>query len=96
MDTIKATIVQVEEEYFIKIGSDAPEIRIPLSEERPNSVKNAFNSLIIKIKAGEFRIELENLGEDLFSQVANEYVKQLNREIQEIRGEMVEFNLVGE
>ncbi len=38
-------------------------------------------------------ITLEDIGQDLFSQVANEYVVQLNREIQEVRGEMKDYGL---
>ena len=36
------------------------------------------------------------LAEDLFSQVANEYVTQLNREIQEVRKEMEGYGLVND
>jgi hypothetical protein len=65
-----------------------------MSEDKPNEVKNAFNRLIARIKDGEFQIELNGVGEDLFSQVANEYITQLNREIQEVRREMVQYGLV--
>jgi len=47
--------------------------------------KRAFNKLISQIKEREFEIELEEVGPDLFSQVASEYILQLNREIQEVR-----------
>lgn len=94
METIKATVVALEEKHFIKIGTGDEEIKIPISEDKPNEVKSAFNKLITRIKEGEFEIELENIGQDLFSQVANEYVTQLNREIQEVRGEMKDYGLV--
>jgi len=67
-----------------------------MSEDKPNEVKSAFNSLIARIKDGEFQIELAEVGEDLFSQVANEYITQLNRDIQEVRGEMEQHGLVAD
>jgi len=94
METIKATVVEFEEKHFIKIETGKEEIKIPISEDKPNEVKSAFNKLIARIKEGEFEIELEDIGQDLFSQVANEYVTQLNREIQEVRGEMKDYGLV--
>lgn len=94
METIKATVVALEEKHFIKIESGEEGIKIPISEDKPNEVKSAFNKLIARIKEGEFEIELDDIGQDLFSQVANEYVTQLNREIQEVRGEMKDFGLV--
>jgi hypothetical protein len=94
METIKATVAQVDEKHFIKIESGGEQIIIPMSEDKPNEVKSAFNKLITRIKDGAFRIELAQVGEDLFSQVANEYIAQLNREIQEVHGEMKQYGLL--
>lgn len=94
METIKATVVELEEKHFIRIETENEEIKIPISEDKPNEVKSAFNKLIARIKEGEFEIELEDIGQDLFSQVANEYITQLNREIQEVHGEMQNYGLV--
>lgn len=94
METIKAIVETLDEKHSIKIEAGDEQIRIPMSEDKPNEVKSAFNKLIARIKKGEFQIELEEVGEDLFSQVANEYVTQLNREILEVFGEMDHFGLV--
>ncbi len=94
MQTIKATVVQVNEKHFINIEAGEPPISIPLSEDKPNEVKSAFNKLIARIKDGEFRIQLAEVGDDLFSHVAKEYITQLNREIQEVHGEMKEYGLI--
>ena len=94
METIKATVETLDEKHFIKIEAGDEGIRIPMSEDKPNEVKIAFNKLIARIKDGEFQIELEDVGENLFSQVANEYITQLNREIQEVFGEMEQYGLV--
>lgn len=96
METIKATVVELDEKHFIEIKTDGETIKIPISEDKPNEVKSAFNKLIVHLKEGEFEIEMEEVGEDLFSQVANEYITQLNREIQEVRGEMIDYGLVEE
>jgi hypothetical protein len=94
MDTINATVETVGETRFIKIVAGDEEIKIPMSEDKPNEVKSAFNKLIARIKAGKYQIRLDNVGDDLFSQVANEYVTQLNREILEVFGEMEQLGLV--
>ncbi len=96
METIRATVVQVDEKYFIKIEDEERTITIPMSEDKPNEVKSAFNRLVARIKGGEFQIELAEVGEDLFSQVANEYIAQINREIQEVHGEMERYGLVSD
>lgn len=94
METIKATVENLDDKFFIKINTGDEEISIPMSEDKPNEVKSAFNKIITRIKAGEFQIKLEEVGEDLFSLVANEYLTQLNREILEIRSEMKQYGLV--
>lgn len=94
MVTLDATVECVEENYFLKINVEQGPVRIPLSDDNPNEVKSAFNKLIQRISIGEFTIKLDMVGEDLFSMVANEYLAQLNREIQEVRTQMKQYNLV--
>ena len=94
METISASVESRDDKHFIRIRDGGMEVVIPMSEDKPKEVKSAFNKIIVRIKSGEFRIELEEVGEDLFSQVASEYIKQLNREIREIHGQMKEYGLV--
>ena len=47
-----------------------------------------------QIRIGEFIIKLDKVGDDLFSMVADEYLIQLNREIQEIHSQMKAHDLV--
>ena len=93
METIKAVVEVVDEKYFISIDLEDG-VKIPLSEDKPNEVKSAFNYLIHRIKDGPFQIEFEGLGADLFTQVASEYIKQLNRELMEVFGEMEGYGLI--
>lgn len=94
MVTLDATIECVDENYFIRINVEQGTVTIPLSEDNPNAVKSAFNKLLQRIRVGEFNIKLDRVGEDLFSMIANEYLAQLNREIQEVRSQMQEYGLV--
>jgi hypothetical protein len=94
METIRARVTEVAEKHFIEIEDVIETITIPISEDKPNEVKRAFNKLIDRIKAGNFEIELEDADESLFLDVAKEYITQLNREIQEVREEMIELGLV--
>ncbi len=94
MVTLDATVECVEEKYFLKINVEQDAVTIPLSDDNPNAVKSAFNKLIQRIRIGEFNIKLDIVGEDLFSMVANEYLAQLKREIQEVRSQMKEYELV--
>jgi hypothetical protein len=96
METIKARVVEHDNKHFIKIETENDKISIPISEDKPNEVKSAFNKLIALIKDMEFQIGLEEIGPDLFSQVANEYITQLNREILEVRDQMKGYGLVGD
>ncbi len=96
MEIIKATVEEIDKKHFISINDANGVIRIPISEDVPNDVKSAFNKLIARLKEGKFQIKIEEVGQDLFSQVANEYIMQLNREIDEIYGEMIEYDLIEE
>ena len=94
METVKAAVQNCDGQHFIRIWDEGIDIQIPMSEDKPNAVKSAFNRIILRLKGGKFKIELEDVGEDLFSQVAREYIEQLNREITEIHGEMKQYGLL--
>lgn len=94
MVMLDATVECVEEKYFLNISVEQGPVTIPLSDDNPNAVKSAFNKLIQRIRIGEFTIKLDKVGEDLFSMVADEYLAQLNREIQEVHSQMREYGLV--
>jgi hypothetical protein len=93
MEIVEATVAQNDEKQFIKIELDDGAILIPMSDDKAEDVKSAFNGLIVRIKKGEFQIKMASTGDDLFLQVANEYIKQLNREIKEVHAEMQQHGL---
>jgi hypothetical protein len=96
METLKAEVAQEDDSRFIRITKDEAEIKIPLTEDNPNAIKSAFNELISLAKQDDLEIEMDEVGPDLFSQVASEYIAQLNREIQEVRREMQDIGLIGD
>jgi len=95
MEVLKAFVRVDEEKYTLEVELGDELAIIPLSQDQPNEVKGAFNKLIVRLKFGLFRIELQECGEDLFSQVSKEYLVQLNREIGEVFGEMESAGLSG-
>jgi len=94
MESIKAQVLQRDEQHFICLELEVGNVHFPLSEDKPLEIKSVFNKLIVQLKKGLFEIQIDDVGTDLFSQVANEYVAQLNREIREIHGELEEYNLL--
>jgi hypothetical protein len=93
MVAVKAAVTDINEKQFIKIELEDGAVLIPMSDDKADDVKSAFNKLIVRIKKGEYQVKLEGPGDDLFSQVASEYIKQLNREIKEIHAEMTQHGL---
>lgn len=94
MEIVEASVKEEDHKHFIEIATDGEVIKIPISEDKPKEVKSAFNKLIERIKEGYFEIELADKGDDLFTQVATEYITQLNREISEVRDEMIQYGLI--
>ena len=94
MERIKASVINSGEHVYVSIEVAGDSIRIPISKEDPKQVKVAFNRLIERLRAGVFTIDFQTTGEDLFSQVAMEYIEQLNREILEVHAEMEQYNLL--
>lgn len=96
METIEASVENHDEKHFIKIQDNEDAITIPISEDDPNVVKAVFNKLIERLRKGLFKIELNKDGSDLFSQIAKEYIKQLNAELAEVYGELEQEGLIEE
>lgn len=88
MVIVKAMVATIDHKQFIKIELDDGAVRIPMSDDKADEIKSAFNKLVVRTKKGEFQVKLEDPGDDLFSQVASEYIKQLNREIKEVHAEL--------
>lgn len=94
MENLRACVVEDAPRHYIEIDMGEDVLRIPLSEDNPNIVKSAFNKLITKLRNGKYQISIETSGDNLFSQVAKEYIGQLNKELQAVYKELVHFDLV--
>lgn len=94
METLNAKVINRDEKYFIEIGDPSENILIPISEDNPNDIKSTFNKLIVRLKEGEFKIDMPDVKSDLFSLVANEYIKQLNTELVEVYNELKQHKLI--
>lgn len=93
MDTLKANVVKIDDMHYINIETESGDVRIPMTEDKVDDVKRAFNKLIIRLKTGEFQIAFEGAVDDLFTDVAKEYLIQLNRDIHEVYEEMSQYEL---
>lgn len=94
METLEAMVENSDDKYSLRIKVEGGDVVIPLSDDNANTVKSAFNKLIQRIREGEFKIQLDKEGDDLFSMVAKEYLTQLNKEIREVHGQMREYGLL--
>jgi hypothetical protein len=95
METHKAEISTIDSEQYLNLSVGDVPLRIPLTTDEPNAVKQVFNALIIHLKKGLFCFSMEeNEDGDLIYQVAKEYVKQLNKELSDIHKELEANNLI--
>ncbi len=93
MEAVKATVAQIDEKQFIRIELQDGAVLIPMSDDKADEVKSAFNKLIVRVKKGRIPSQARGYGRRPVSQVANEYIKQLNREIKEIYAELKQHGL---
>ena len=94
METLEAMVENAGDRYSLRIKVESGDVVIPLSDDNANAVKSAFNKLIQRIREGEFKIQLDKDGDDLFSMVAKEYLTQLNKEIREVHSQIKEYGLL--
>jgi hypothetical protein len=85
METHKALITTVNSEQYLSLKINGTQLDLPLTKDEPNEIKEVFNELIRNLKKGLFCFSMEEKEDgDLVYQVANEYVKQLNKELEEV------------
>lgn len=96
MEMYKAEVTVNGESRNLELSLPSEVLTFPLTEDVPNEIKAAFNKLIMHLKVVEFQFKIENAGTDLFSQVATEYVAQLNKEIKTVYAELKHHGLLKE
>lgn len=96
METKKATIKRQESTTFLVLELNSDILEIILTEDNPNNIKIAFNSLLKELKKGPFEFILEDDKNDMYYHICQEYIRQLNSEINTIYSELQEYQLTNE
>lgn len=94
METHKATIKREDAKTNLVFSIGDNELEINLTEDKPREVKSVFNKLLLELKKGEFKFELEDEKEDLFFHISSEYISQLNAELSSIYKELEDYELL--
>lgn len=90
----KATINRENGKVLLSFNMPDNTLTIPLTEDKPNDVKDVFNRLIVALKAGSFQFELEDTKEDLYHHISKEYLSQLNVELGSVFQELKDYDLL--
>lgn len=93
METLRSRIREEGKKQYLQLELPDGPVEIPLTEDKPQAVKDVFNRLILLLKRVSFQFEFEKSNGDLYSQIGEEYIKQLNGELKMIREELVDYNL---
>jgi len=94
METHKATIKREDAKTDLVFSIGGNELAINLTEDKPIEVKSTFNKLLLELKKGEFKFELDDDKEDLFFHISTEYISQLNAELSSIYKELEDYDLL--
>lgn len=94
METHKAIIKREAAKTSLDFSIGAKTLEIILTEDKPIEVKGVFNELLLELKKGEFKFELEDDKKDLFFHISSEYISQLNSELSSIYKELEDYELL--
>jgi uncharacterized protein (UPF0335 family) len=94
METKKATIKRDKKNTYLVLEASPKNLEIILTDDNPNSIMSAFNTLLSELKKGMIQFELEDNKEDLHYHICKEYIKQLNAEIKEVFNELKDYGLL--
>lgn len=94
METFSSTIRTIGENHSIELSVGQDKFLIPLTEDKPNEIKEVFNKLILHLKEKEFSFSFDKTENSLYFQIGEEYIKQLNQEMTSIRRELEDYSLV--
>ena len=94
METKSAKIKRSEQKSSLIFCISDQEYEIVLTEDNPKEIKNVFNTLLKALKSGLYSFELEDTDNDLYHDIAAEYIKQLNVELKTVHDELGEYGLL--
>ncbi|MBN1989278.1 MAG: hypothetical protein JW783_07785 [Bacteroidales bacterium] len=98
MGTHKARIDrEIKDKVSLCLEINETLLIIPLTDDKPNEVKQVFNKLLKELKNGLFNFELEQDDkQDLYYHTCVEYISQLNTELNSVYSELVDYDLITE
>lgn len=96
MATKKATIKRSKTDNYLVLETSSKSLEIILTDDNPNSIMTAFNSLILELKKELIQYELQDNSNDLYYHICVEYIKQLNSEMKSVYNELKDYNLIDE
>lgn len=94
MQKCNAAIERNEERVNLILTTRLSKQKICLTDDNPNEIKEVFNNLILELKNGKFTFNLSDETHDLFYQICNEYINQLNGEIADVYSQLKKYNLI--
>jgi hypothetical protein len=94
METKRAKITRTETKTTLVLEGADQSFEVVLTDDNPNNVKTAFNGLLKELKKGLFKYELEDDIDDLYCHICNEYITQLNVELETVHNELKDYNLL--
>ncbi len=95
MATHEAILEEIDSERYLSLKIEKTDLKVPLTKDEPNEIKEVFNKLIIHLKKGPLKFTMtEEEDGDLIYQVAKEYITQLNAELKEVYQELEEYQLL--
>ena len=94
MEMYDAKMMKDGENNHLELNIKTATLQISMTEDLPNEIKAAFNQLILRLKIEHFNFKLGDIDTDLFSQIAKEYIGQLNKELTTIHTELAHHDLL--
>lgn len=97
MATYNATIDRKENSSAtLKLTLGTEELNIVLTDDNPSNIKSVFNMLLLHLKNGEIEFVLLDDVKDLYFNICQEYIKQLNSELKSTYNELRDNGLLNE
>lgn len=94
MEMYDAKMIKDGENHHLELNIKTATLLISMTEDLPNEIKAAFNQLILRLKIEHFNFNIGDVDTDLFSQIAKEYIGQLNKELTTIHTELAHHELL--
>ena len=94
MEMYDAKMINDGENHHMELNMKTATLKISMTEDLPNEIKATFNQLILRLKIEHFNFNLGDVDTDLFSQIAKEYIGQLNKELTTIHTELAHYGLL--